>query len=88
MVDPKTLDFIRYYDNSYDAIKDTELLIIITEWDEYKHLNYKKVYGMIQQKIIVDFRKILDEQEMESIGFKYLLYWKKNINLICNKLNL
>jgi UDPglucose 6-dehydrogenase len=71
MVDPKALDFIRFFDNAYDAIKDTELLVIITEWDEYKHLDYKKIYDMVQQKIIVDFRKILDEQEMEKIGFKY-----------------
>jgi len=77
MVNPKTLDFIRFYDNAYLAIKDTELLIIITEWDEFKHLNYKKIYDMIHQKIIVDFRKILDEQEMESIGFKYYYIGKK-----------
>ena len=77
MVDPKALDFIRFYDNSYDAIKDTELLVIITEWDEYKHLDYKKIYDMIQQKIIVDFRKILNEQEMENIGFKYYYIGKK-----------
>jgi UDPglucose 6-dehydrogenase len=77
MVDPKALDFIRFYDNAYDAIKDTELLVIITEWDEYKHLDYKKIYGMVQQKIIVDFRKILDEKEMENIGFKYYYIGKK-----------
>ena len=77
MVDPKALDFIRFYDNAYDAIKDTELLVIITEWDEYKHLDYKKIYDMIQQKIIVDFRKILDEKEMENIGFKYYYIGKK-----------
>ena len=77
MVDPKALDFIRFYDNAYDAIKDTESLVIITEWDEYKHLDYKKIYDMIQQKIIVDFRKILNEQEMENIGFKYYYIGKK-----------
>ena len=77
MVDPKALDFIRFYDNAYDAIKDTELLVIITEWDEYKNLDYKKIYDMIQQKIIVDFRKILNEQEMENIGFKYYYIGKK-----------
>ena len=71
MVDPKVLDFIRFFDNAYDAIKDTELLVIITEWNEYKRLDYKKIYDMLQQKIIVDFRKILNEQEIENIGFKY-----------------
>jgi UDPglucose 6-dehydrogenase len=77
MVDPKALDFIRFFDNAYDAIKDTELLVIITEWDEYKHLDYQKIYDMIQQKVIVDFRNILNAQEMEKIGFKYYYIGKK-----------
>ena len=42
MVDPKALNFIKFYENAYDTIKDTELLVIITEWDEFKHLDYKK----------------------------------------------
>ena len=77
MVDPKALDFIRFFDNAYDAIKDTELLVIITEWDEYKQLDYKKIYDMVQQKVIVDFRNILNEQEIEKIGFKYYYIGKK-----------
>ena len=77
MVDPKALDFIRFFDNAYDAIKDTELLVIITEWDEYKQLDYKKIYDMVQQKVIVDFRNTLNEQEMEKIGFKYYYIGKK-----------
>jgi len=77
MVDPKALNFIKFYENAYDAIKDTEFLVIITEWDEFKHLDYKKIYNMIQEKIIVDFRKILNEQELENIGFKYYYIGKK-----------
>ena len=77
MVDKKALDFITFYDNAYDAIKDTELLIIITEWDEFKKLDYQKIYDMVSQKIIVDFRSILNEQELEKIGFKYYYIGKK-----------
>ena len=71
MVDPKALDSIKFFENAYDAIKDTELLVIITEWEEFKKLDYKKIYDMVKQKIIVDFRSILDEKEIEKIGFKY-----------------
>ena len=58
MVDSKALNVQRFYENTFDAIKDTELLVIISEQDECKHLDYKKFYDMIQQKIIV--RKILN----------------------------
>lgn len=71
MVDPKALDSVKFFENAYDAIKDTELLIIITEWDEFKKLDYSKIYEMIKQKVIVDFRSILNAQDIEKIGFKY-----------------
>ena len=77
MVDKKALDFVKIFDNAYDAIKDTELLIIITEWEEFKKLDYKKIYDMLAQKVIVDFRSILNEQELEKIGFKYYYIGKK-----------
>ena len=71
MVDKNALNSVAFFDNAYDAIKDTELVIIITEWDEFKTLDYKKIHEMIKQKIIVDFRSILDEKEIEKLGFKY-----------------
>ena len=77
MVDKKALDFIQFFDNAYDAIKDTELLVIITEWDEFKKLDYQKIYDMLSQKVIVDFRSILNEQDLEKIGFKYYYIGKK-----------
>jgi len=76
MVDPKALDSIQFFENAYDAVKDTELLVIITEWDEFKILDYKKIYQMVKQKIIVDFRSILNEKEIEKIGFKYYFIGK------------
>ena len=67
MVEKKVLDFVTCYDDAYDAIKDTELLVIITEWEEFKKLDYKKIYDMISQKVIVDFRRILNEEKLEKI---------------------
>ena len=77
MVDKKALNFINFFDNAYDAIKDTELLVIITEWEEFKNLDYKKIFNLIKQKKIIDFRNILNEQELEKIGFKYFYIGKK-----------
>ena len=77
MVDQKALEFVQFFDNAYDAIKDTELLVIITEWDEFKKLDYQKIYDMLSQKVIVDFRSILNEKDLEKIGFKYYYIGKK-----------
>lgn len=71
MVNREVLNSIKFFGNAYDAIKDTELLVIITEWEEFKKLDYKKIYDILNQKIIVDFRYILDQKELDKIGFKY-----------------
>ena len=77
MIDSKALNIIKFFDNAYDAIKGTEFLIIITEWDEFKKLDFIKIYDMINQKLIIDFRNILNEKEIEKIGFKYYYIGKK-----------
>lgn len=56
MVEPKALNFITFYENAYDAIRDTELLVIITEWDEFKHLEYKKIYTGNFHLIFLDYQ--------------------------------
>ena len=71
MVDKDVLNKVNFFSNPYEAIKDSELLVIITEWQEFKELDYNKVYNLLKQKIILDLRNILDKNKIESIGFKY-----------------
>ena len=61
MVDKKDLEFVTFFNDDYEAIKGTELLIIITECEEFKKIDYQKIYNMIVQKVVVDFRSILNE---------------------------
>ena len=68
---------VKFFDNAYDAIKDTELLVIDTEWKEFKELDYNKIYNLLKQKTIVDLRNILSKDEMNKIGFKYISIGKK-----------
>lgn len=76
MLENKFLKTTNFFDNPYDAIKDSELLVIDTEWEEFKKLDYKKIYKMLNQKVIVDLRNILDKNEIEKIGFKYICIGK------------
>ncbi|MDD2839916.1 MAG: UDP-glucose/GDP-mannose dehydrogenase family protein [Rickettsiales bacterium] len=76
MLENKYLKTTNFFDNPYDAIKDSELLVIDTEWEEFKKLDYKKIYEMLNQKVIVDLRNILDKKEIEKIGFKYICIGK------------
>lgn len=62
---------IKYFEDPYEAIKESDALGIITDWVEYKNLDLAKVYNLMKTPIIVDGRNILDPEKVISLGFKY-----------------
>ena len=74
----KNLKITNFFDDPYKAIDGAELLVIDTEWDEFKKLDYKKIYGLLNQKIIIDLRNILNEDEIKNNGFKYICVGRKS----------
>lgn len=62
---------IDYKDNPYDAASESDALLILTEWDEFKNLDLKKIKEVMHQPIIVDGRNIFDPKKMAEMGFTY-----------------
>ncbi len=59
-------------DNPYDTVKDSHAIAIMTEWDEFKNYDWKKIYNdMKKPAFIFDGRNVLDKSEMNKIGFEY-----------------
>ncbi len=58
-------------DNAYDAAKGAHALAVVTEWDEFKSLDFARIYGaMSKPAFIFDGRNILDLQKLREIGFR------------------
>ena len=56
----------------YDACKDSHAISVLTEWDEFKEYDWKKIYkSMKKPAFIFDGRNILDKNKLEDIGFIY-----------------
>jgi UDPglucose 6-dehydrogenase len=54
----------------YEACKGTHAIAILTEWDEFKHYDWQRIYdGMLKPANIFDGRNILNKTELEGIGF-------------------
>ncbi len=52
------------------ACKDSHALAVLTEWDEFKGLNYQKIYdSMMKPAFVFDGRNILDHAKLREIGF-------------------
>ena len=65
-------DKIIYANSSYDALKDTDALILITEWNEFRRPDFNRIRDILNDKIIFDGRNIYDRNILESIGLKYI----------------
>jgi UDPglucose 6-dehydrogenase len=66
------LDYkIVYCNDEYDTVTDTDAMIIVTEWNEFRSLNLKKIKGLMSDKYFFDFRNVYDRNEVEEFGFVY-----------------
>ena len=64
-------DVIYYARDMYDAVLDADVLMLITEWKEFRLPSWAVVKKTMNQQIVLDGRNIYDKKEMEELGFIY-----------------
>jgi UDPglucose 6-dehydrogenase len=64
-------DKINYTENQYDALKDADALLIVTEWSVFRTPDFDKVGDLLKNKVIFDGRNLYDLQKMIDCGFYY-----------------
>lgn len=62
---------LKYFSDKYDAVKGSEALLIITEWEEFKKADLNKLKKIMELPIILDGRNIYNPKEVRSLGFEY-----------------
>lgn len=65
------LEKVVFCKDSYAVAKNSDCLVIMTEWQEFKNLDIKKVKKLMKQAVIVDGRNIFDPDVMKENGFIY-----------------
>ena len=63
---------VKFCKDAYEVAKGSDCLLIVTEWNEFKELDFKRIKKLMRQPIIVDGRNIYDPKEMKRLGFKYV----------------
>jgi len=59
-------------DTSYEATKDTCAVAVLTEWDEFIALDWKKIYEeMLKPAFLFDGRRLLERKAKEETGFEF-----------------
>jgi UDPglucose 6-dehydrogenase len=64
-------DVVNYNKDRYEALIDSDALVVITEWPEFRLLNYRVMEKLMKNKVIFDGRNIYDPSEMKEFGFTY-----------------
>ena len=63
---------IAIHEDPYEVCKDAHAIAILTEWDEFKDYDWKKIYdNMKKPAFVFDGRNVLDAQKMKNIGFHF-----------------
>ncbi len=73
-------DSIEYCEDKYEALIDCDGLIVITEWPEFRVLNFKMLEKLMREKVIFDGRNIYDSEELQEFGFTYYSIGRQPIN--------
>lgn len=56
----------------YEAARGADCLVILTEWNEFKELDFARVKRLMRQPVIVDGRNLYDPRRMRRLGFRYV----------------
>ena len=67
----KEYDKFNYFDSAHEACKNSDAIIIGTEWNEFRALNFPEISKIVKNKKIFDLRNIYNASELERIGFEY-----------------
>ena len=68
----KHLENVDWKENAYDAAEGADVLVIITEWNEFRALDMERMGSVMKAKRIVDLRNIYKVKEMRAAGFHYV----------------
>lgn len=68
----KVLKGVKFCGDPYEAAKGSDCLVIMTEWNEFKELDFKKIKEAMKQPLVVDGRNIYEPEAMRKLGFKYI----------------
>jgi len=67
----RLMPMVTYCANAYDVAEGSDALVLITEWDEFKELDMRRVSSSMNCPILIDGRNFYDPEEMIQAGFIY-----------------
>ena len=65
-------DRIDYATTNYDALEGADALIVVTDWNEYRHPDFGRIHSTLRRPVLIDGRNLYNPGKLASLGFTYL----------------
>jgi UDPglucose 6-dehydrogenase len=62
---------IKFAKNPYEAAHGADAVLVLTEWNEFKQVDFKKLRGLMKQAVVIDGRNMYSNEELSDEGFAY-----------------
>ncbi|HYG80749.1 MAG TPA: UDP-glucose/GDP-mannose dehydrogenase family protein [Pyrinomonadaceae bacterium] len=68
----KVLPDISYAEDEYDAVEGADVLVLMTEWNQFRALDLERIRGLLRAPKVADLRNIYEPGAMRELGFDYI----------------
>lgn len=81
LTDPIALDNVkalypnlkaRYFNNAYDACTKSDCIVLVTEWEDFKNLDFTYLKSIVHTPLIIDLKNVYEPDYIRSLGFIYI----------------
>jgi UDPglucose 6-dehydrogenase len=62
---------VEYGTDSYDVAKESDALVLVTEWNQFRRLDLERIKSVMKTPVFIDLRNVYDPDQMKALGFKY-----------------
>lgn len=67
----KYINGVNFCKDPYEVARDSSALILVTEWNEFKYLNFYQIKSLMEEPVIIDGRNFYDGKALRDLSFKY-----------------
>ena len=68
----KVISNIQYAEDEYEAVKNADALVIVTEWNQFRALDMKRIRDLMKAPRVADLRNIYEPEDLRELGFDYV----------------
>jgi UDPglucose 6-dehydrogenase len=65
---------LSYTADPYEVAQGADALLVLTEWEQYRRLDWKRVRNEMARPLVIDARNMLRPAEMRELGFEYMSF--------------